>query len=447
MSLRSNLRSKLKWLYPGMRVKRWLLLALAGVLVFSAGISLTLGLDLFTFVQDALVRPLARGLGALPQVAATLLGVAACVLGFALAAAGIRETIRSLVSIFLPGDVDRLADIVFEQRQLKRGPKLVVIGGGTGLATLLRGLKEYTSNITAVVTTADDGGSSGRLREELGIPPPGDIRNTLVALADTEPLMERLFQYRFDWGDGLKGHSFGNLFIAAMTEITGDFEAAVRESSKVLAIRGRVLPSTLEEVRLHAHFSDGTCVTGESAIPTQGKRIERISLFPEGVKPHHEAIAAIEEADAIVLGPGSLYTSILPNLLVEGIVAAIRGSRATKIFVCNVMTQPGETDGYTASRHLQAICDHVGDGLVEYAVVNDAPIPEAALERYRREGSYPVEPDIERFDAFNVVAVAAPLVDHRDLVRHDPEKLAQTIMEIVSAAQPGLRPVDWRALR
>jgi len=441
------LRSKLKWLYPGMRVKRWLLLAFAGVLLFSAGMSLTLGLELFTFVQDALVRPLARALGALPHVASILLSVAACALGLLLASLGFRETIRSLVSIFLPGGVDRLADIVFEQRQLKRGPKLVVIGGGTGLATLLRGLKEYTSNITAIVTAADDGGSSGRLREELGIPPPGDIRNTLVALADTEPLMEKLFQYRFSSGEGLKGHSFGNLFIAAMTEIMGDFEAAVRESSKVLAIRGRVLPSTLEEVRLHAHFSDGTCVTGESAIPTQGKRIERICLFPRDVKPHPEAIAAIEEADAVILGPGSLYTSILPNLLVEGIAAAIRSARATKIFVCNVMTQPGETDGYTASRHLQAVCDHVGDGLVEYAVINDAPIPEAALERYRREGSFPVEPDVERFEAFNVVAVTAPLVDHSNLVRHDPAKLAQAIMEIVSAAQPGLWPVDWRALR
>lgn len=441
------MNTKVKWLYPGMRVKRWLLLVALGTLLFSAGVSLSLGLELFTVVQNVLVRPLARWLGALPQEASIALGLVAAALGLFLVAAGIRETIRSLISIFLPNDVSRLADIVFEQRQLKRGPKLVVIGGGTGLATLLRGLKEHTSNITAIVTTADDGGSSGRLRNELGIPPPGDIRNTLVALADTEPLMERLFQYRFSWGDGLKGHSFGNLFIAAMTEVTGDFEAAVRESSKVLAIRGRVLPSTLEEVRLHAHFADGTSVTGESAIPTQGKRIERISLSPKEVKPLQEALVAIEEADGIVLGPGSLYTSILPNLLVEGIAGAIKSSRATKIFVCNVMTQPGETDGYTASRHLEAICDHVGEGLVEYAVLNDAPIPEESIERYRREGAFPVEADIERFAALNVVAVSEPLIDQSDLVRHDPAKLAQTIMEILSATHPHFRPVDWRTLR
>lgn len=441
------MNSKVKWLYPGMRVKRWLLLVALGTLLFSAGMSLTFGLELFTAVQNSLVRPLARWLGALPHLASIVLGVAAAAAGLLLVSLGIRETIRSLVSIFLPGDVSRLADIVFEQRQLKKGPKLVVIGGGTGLATLLRGLKEHTSNITAIVTTADDGGSSGRLRDELGIPPPGDIRNTLVALADTEPLMEKLFQYRFSWGEGLKGHSFGNLFIAAMTEVTGDFEAALRESSKVLAIRGRVLPSTLDEVRLHAHFADGTSVIGESVIPAQGKRIERISLFPEDVKPLQEALTAIEEAHAIILGPGSLYTSILPNLLVDGIAGAIRRSRATKIFVCNVMTQPGETDGYTASRHLQAICDHVGQGLVEYAVVNDAPIPDEVVERYRREGAYPVEPDVERFEAFNVVAVTGHLIDRSDLVRHDPAKLAQTIMEILSATHPSFRPVDWRTLR
>ncbi|MFS8571664.1 MAG: YvcK family protein, partial [Clostridia bacterium] len=278
------MQSKVKWLYPGMGVKRWLLLVGLGVVLFGVGSSLAFGLEIFSALQQVLIRPLASALGTLPQIASTLLGVVGAGVGLVLIVAGIRQTIRSVAAIFLKENVDRLPDIVFEQRQLKRGPRVVAIGGGTGLSTLLRGIKEYTSNITAIVTVADDGGSSGRLRSELGIPPPGDIRNTLVALADTEPLMERLFQYRFSFGEGLKGHSFGNLFIAAMSEVTGDFEAAVKESSKVLAVRGKVLPSTLDQVVLKAEYDDGSRVTGESRIPCRGKRIRRVYLAPAAAR-------------------------------------------------------------------------------------------------------------------------------------------------------------------
>lgn len=426
------MRSALKWLYPGMRVKRWLFLLGLGIVVFSVGVSLALGVEVFTLLQVLLVRPISRTFGAFPQRVSMPLGIALAACGGALVAIGVRQTIRSLVLIFLPERADKLADIVFAQRQLRRGPHIVVIGGGTGLSTLLRGLKAYTSNITAIVTVADDGGSSGRLRNELGIPPPGDIRNTLVALADTEPLMERLFQHRFNLGEGLKGHSFGNLFIAAMSEVTGDFEEAVRESSKVLAIRGRVLPSTSENVVLRAEFEDGSVVTGESAITANGKRIRRVQLEPADVAPLAEALEAIDRADAIILGPGSLYTSILPNLLVRGIGEAVRNARATKIYVCNVMTQPGETDGYGGYDHVKAIEDHVGEGLIKYVVLNGAGISSDAAQKYELEGAFPVDPQPERLTRAGFIPIVADLIDDSDYVRHDTDRLAQVLIEILS---------------
>jgi len=424
-------QSKVKWLYPGMGVKRWLLLVGLGVVLFGVGSSLAFGVEIFSALQQVLIRPLASALGTLPQIASTLLGVVGAGVGLVLIVAGIRQTIRSVAAIFLKENVDRLPDIVFEQRQLKRGPRVVAIGGGTGLSTLLRGIKEYTSNITAIVTMADDGGSSGRLRSELGIPPPGDIRNTLVALADTEPLMERLFQYRFSFGEGLKGHSFGNLFIAAMSEVTGDFEAAVKESSKVLAVRGKVLPSTLDQVVLKAEYDDGSRVTGESRIPCRGKRIRRVYLAPAAARAVPEAIEAIREADCIVLGPGSLFTSILPNLLVPEIARAIKESRATKVYVCNVMTQAGETDGFTASDHVKALIDHVGAGLIDCVVANGGPVPAEVAARYEKEGAFPVEVDREELEALGMQLVVGDVIDARDLARHDPAKLAALLMEIL----------------
>ncbi|MCR5833462.1 MAG: YvcK family protein [Selenomonadaceae bacterium] len=309
-----------------------------------------------------------------------------------------------------------------------RGPVVTVIGGGHGLSVLLRGIKSSTNNVSAVVTVADDGGSSGRLREEFGIIPPGDLRNCLVALADTEPLMEKLFQYRFKGGSALAGHSFGNLFIAAMNEVTGDMETALKESSKVLAVKGRVIPASTECVRLDAVMSDGSVVEGESQIPEAHKTIRRVELFPKKVQAVPAALEAIATADAIILGPGSLYTSIMPNLLVEGVAQALKKSKAIKIYICNVLTQPGETDNYTASQHAKAILDHTGKGAIDYVLVNSTPIPE---ELWRGTGSIPVEIDEDKVNAMGMGLIKADLMSSKEVGRHDPDKLCAAVMKII----------------
>jgi uncharacterized cofD-like protein len=313
-----------------------------------------------------------------------------------------------------------------------RGPRIVAIGGGTGLPALLSGLKVYTDHLTAVVTVADDGGSSGRLRRDLKTLPPGDLRNCLVALAETEPLMARLFQHRFRGPGSLGGHSFGNLFIAAMHEVTGDFSEAVRASSKVLAVSGQVLPVTLDDVRLCAVLSDGRKVHGESRISAAGGRIERLSLLPADVHPNPEVLQAIAKADAIVLGPGSLYTSILPNLLVPGVAKAVERSGALKILVCNIMTQPGETDGFAVSHHLQALRDHGGLNLVDYVVVNTEQPSAEVLQRYAAKRQYPVAVDRDTVESRGVRLVKARLLESKDgMVRHHPARLARVIIRLI----------------
>lgn len=309
--------------------------------------------------------------------------------------------------------------------------KVVVIGGGTGLSVLLRGLKEKPFYITAIVTVADDGGSSGRLREEMSMPPPGDIRNVIVALADTEPLLAGLFQYRFVNGAGLAGHSLGNLFIAAMKEITGDFVTAVKEISRVLAVRGQVLPAANQAIVLKAEMEDGTIVVGESQIPKIGKKIKRVFLEPKDVQPLDDAIEAIREADLILLGPGSLYTSILPNLLVPGISKAIVESQAKKAYICNVMTQPGETDFYTASDHVNALYNHVGTDLFDTIIVNNAEIPEAVLERYREKGAAPVQFDEERLRKFGFQIIQDNYVIYETYLRHNAPRVADAIAALL----------------
>ena len=313
-----------------------------------------------------------------------------------------------------------------------RGPRIVAIGGGTGLPHLLSGLKGYTDKLTAVVTVADDGGSSGRLRRDLNILPPGDLRNCLVALAETEPLMGRLFQHRFTRQGGLSGHSFGNLFIAALTEVTGDFGEAVRASSKVLAISGQVLPVTLDDVRLTATFADGRKVQGESRITAAGGHIQKLSLEPADARPNPEVLQAIARADAIVLGPGSLYTSILPNLLVPGVAKAVERSGALKIYVCNVMTQPGETDGYSVALHLQALKDQTGLSLVDYVVANTEATTSEILRRYAAKDQYPVAVDRDAIEALGVRLLKARLLETREgLIRHHPGRLARTIIRLI----------------
>ncbi|MFD2114929.1 uridine diphosphate-N-acetylglucosamine-binding protein YvcK [Paenibacillus yanchengensis] len=310
-------------------------------------------------------------------------------------------------------------------------PKIVVIGGGTGLSVMLRGLKHKPLDITAIVTVADDGGSSGRLRNELQIPPPGDIRNVLMALADVEPLLTDVLQYRFNNGTGLAGHSLGNLMLAAMTDISGDFVTGVKELSRVLAVRGRVLPAAATAIVLSAEMEDGSIVTGESNIPKSGQIIKRVFLEPAVIEALPEAVEAIEQADAVLIGPGSLYTSIMPNLLVPKLSEAILKSDAVKLFVCNVMTQPGETDNYTVSDHLDAIYHHIGHHLFDYVIVNNGEIPQQIEDKYAEKGAKAVQLDLDEVAQRGYKVIADRLVLFQTFLRHDTERLSHHIYKLV----------------
>ncbi len=361
----------------------------------------------------------------------TITGFLLLILGIVLLILGIKYMVKSFIAVFLPQKNKELVDIVYQKRYLERGPRIASIGGGTGLSVLLHGLKEHTSKITAVVTVADDGGSSGRIREQFDTLPPGDIRNCLVALADAEPLMRDLFQFRFEENSALQGHNFGNLFIAALSKVTGDFEKAIKESSKVLAIRGQVVPSTLHKVRLVAEHTDGTKSFGESTIPKRRTPIKKIYLNPSNCRPTEEALEAIYESEAIILGPGSLYTSVLPNLLVPGMTEAVVRARAVKIYVCNVMTQSGETDNFTASDHIKTLCEHTHPRIIDYCIVNTAPVPHHLLERYRDENAFPVINDSSRIRELGYKVIEEDVINTANFVRHSPEKLAGCIMELI----------------
>jgi uncharacterized cofD-like protein len=320
-----------------------------------------------------------------------------------------------------------LVEVIYQKRFLARGPKVVAIGGGTGLSTLLRGMKEHTSNLTAIVTVADDGGSSGALREELGIPPVGDIRNCISALADAEPLMAKLFQYRFSQGSGLDGHSFGNLFIVAMSGITGNFEEAIRESCRVLAVRGQIMPSTLENVTLCAELEGETHVLGESKISAANVPIERVYLQPERPAAFPDAVRAILDADIVIVGPGSLYTSILPNLLVDGIAKALASTQALRVYVCNVATQPGETDEFRASDHVKALLKHVRGTPIDLVLANSnqegAIKPEWHVQH--------VVADVERIQKLGIEVALFDVVTPNNALRHSPERLAAAVAQPV----------------
>ncbi|ASS90282.1 MULTISPECIES: gluconeogenesis factor YvcK family protein [Aeribacillus] len=310
--------------------------------------------------------------------------------------------------------------------------KIVIIGGGTGLSVLLRGLKLLPFDITAIVTVADDGGSSGRLRDELNIPPPGDIRNVLAALSDVEPLIEELFQHRFKKGNDLTGHSLGNLILAAMTNITGDFMHAIREMSKVLNVRGTVLPAANQSVVLNAEMEDGSVVKGESKIPFSGKKIKKVFLTPKNVKPLQETIDVIRQAHMIILGPGSLYTSILPNLLVPKIGEEVCKSSAKKIYICNVMTQPGETLNYTASDHVKALYDHLNCPFIDVILVNNGSIPEYIQKRYAKESAFPVQVDAEALKDMGLRVVQDNMVSFdQHVIRHDTNKVANILKNLL----------------
>lgn len=312
-------------------------------------------------------------------------------------------------------------------------PKVVVIGGGTGLSVMLRGLKYHALDLTAIVTVADDGGSSGRLREEMQIPPPGDVRNVIQALADAEPILSQVLQYRFSGGTGLAGHSLGNLILAAMTDITGDFVSGVRELSRVLAVRGRVLPAAAQAAVLCAEMSDGSVIVGESRIPKSQLKIKRVYLDPPDIEALPEAVTALHDADAVIIGPGSLFTSILPNLIVPRIRDALTSSEALKMYVSNVMTQPGETDFFTVCDHLDAIDRHVGHSLFDWVIVNDGDIPDDVLAAYAEKGAGRVELDPERIRRKGVKIVADHLVQFEKYLRHDSQRLSEHIAEIIYA--------------
>jgi len=317
-------------------------------------------------------------------------------------------------------------------------PRIVAFGGGTGMSVLLKGLKNHTNRITAVVTVCDDGGSSGRLRADMDILPPGDIRNCLIALADTEPLMEELLQYRFEESD-IEGHSLGNLLLAALARITGDFQSAVQEANRILRVRGRVLPSTLKKVTVVATHSDGSKTSGEVQVGKSEKPIRRVELKPSPVPPNPEVLDAVENADLFVFGPGSLYTSVLPSLLVDEMAEAVSRSSARKVYVCNIMTEPGETQNHRASDHLEAVLRHTSPTLVDYVLVNTAPVPEKARGRLAREGRYPVENDLDRVGA-SCRVVEDDFLDRERPARHNHEKLAAGIMEILVESL-GAQPV------
>lgn len=404
-----------KWLYPGIGVKRWIMLCV-------------LGLGLITAVALAAIKTISQ-----TSVLMASIAMAFLIFGIFLVYMSIKNVLRIFVRALMPAHRDdMLIDIVHQRRQaesLARGPRVVAVGGGTGLSTLLSGIKNFTNNITAIVTVTDTGGSSGRLREEMGMLPPGDIRNCLVALAETGPLIRDLFQYRFETGDGLKGHSFGNLFITALSKVTGDFEKAIAESSKVLAIRGRVIPSTLEKVTLVGEFMDGTYVEGETNITDAQKPLRNIRLKPDDCHARPEALDAIENADLIILGPGSLYTSILPNLLIKDLYDAILKSEARKVYICNVMTQPGETEGFSAWDHLRVLLEHTDPRIVDACFVNTAEIPARMIEKYKEKGAVPVEMDLQRIEQKGYEIVRGEFVNVNGQVRHDPELLAKLIFE------------------
>ena len=406
----SRLASLLRLGYPGVGVKRWLLVGALGIAVCSIGAAFLLR-KLFELRFPNFLHWHFEG----------VLLLAAGILVILLAIYGLYRSIGPL--ILASDSIDSLADTIYTRRSRGRGPRIVAIGGGTGLSVLLRGLKAYTDNLTAIITVADDGGSSGRLRKELGVLPPGDFRNCLVAMSDAETLLTDLFQYRFDQGDGLKGHSFGNLFIAAMADVTQSFEQALYESSKVLAVHGQIVPATLTNLSLSALLKDGLTIHGESSITAHGGQIDRLYINPQNAQAFPPAVEAIEQAQLIVIGPGSLYTSILPNLLVSDIAEALRAATASTIYVCNVATQHGETDGYSVADHLEELQRHTFPTIASYIVANNNP--RALGDEFAGE---PVVDDGRPLK--HALLELGDLANPEHLVRHDSTSLAETIIGV-----------------
>ncbi len=406
------------WLKPGIHIKRWIFAGSIGIFLVIAGVCPYL----YQFID--------RG--------KNFFHIAAFFIGIALIIISVRKAVRSLLLILGISDLTELLKYkIYEKHYLDKGCRIVVVGGGTGLSVILRGFKKITSNITAIVTTMDDGGGSGVLREDLGMLPPGDIRSCILALADTEEDMQELFRYRFKEGR-LSGQSFGNLLIAALTGVYDNFEEAVTKVHEILAVKGRVLPVTAEDAKLCAELENGDRISGESQIPPavleSGSRIRQIFLEPPHPKPIKETITAINEADVIVLGPGSLYTSIIPNFLVEGIIEAISQAKAKKVFITNIMTQPGETDGYSVMDHLKAVNQHMGTKIIDYILVNNERISTDNLVKYEEDGAKPVylnRKESRKLKREGIKIIEGAYVDVKQgYIRHDADKIAAVIKEI-----------------
>jgi uncharacterized cofD-like protein len=363
-----------------------------------------------------------------------VLALALLVLGIYCTYRAVRAAMNDVLETLNPGLKNGKYDVYLRRQQLAQGPRIVAMGGGTGLSTLLRGLKHHSSNITAIVTVTDDGGSSGRLTREKGMIPPGDIRNCLVALADAEKAMTDLFQHRFkDDSGSLSGHAMGNLLIAALVDqANGDFEKAVEIASAVLAVRGRVVPSTLDHVRLRAELDDGREICGETAIVAAGRRIRKLHLDPSDCQGHKDALEAIRTADLICIGPGSVYTSVIPNLLVPGVIEALKAAPAPKVYICNVMTQPGESDSFSASEHVLAIRANVSDKPFDYVMVNSSSPSETLLDKYLGSGQHLVDPDSDRIRALGFRVIQGDFISESDVVRHDPMKVVARLMSLLS---------------
>lgn len=424
-------------LAPATGFRKAVLMAVFGLAIFILGFAVSFkaqiptGLELISKNVDAIVGSFVDKEGL--DWSRHFLGLLMLVAGGYLLVLAFRSGFHHVFATVNPAVGGKVARIYRRRLHLAQGYRIVALGGGTGLSTLLRGLKQHTSNITAIVTVTDDGGSSGRLAQEKGIIPPGDMRNCLVALADAEKAMTDLFQHRFTSDSGsLSGHSVGNLLIAALVDqARGDFEKAIELASDVLNIRGRVVPSTLTHVRLRALLEDGSEICGETKIVESGRRIRRIYLDPENAEAHKTAIDAILEADLICIGPGSVYTSVIPNLLVPGISEALEKSSGKKVYLCNVMTQRGESDSFTASEHVSAIMANVDRRIFDYVMVNTSGPSQSAIEKYRGAGQFVVDPDQDRIRSMGYQPVPGDFMSETDLVRHDPMKIAEGLIRML----------------
>ena len=435
----------MQWLRPGLSIKRWMLLFSIGILVLVFGATLILNYQIFGILEEKMLLFAFQMTGSYSYTFLAICGTILVILGLWIMVTAVRKLMKRFVELLAP-DQKEVSKQLLSKMELSRGPKVVAIGGGHGLSMLLRGLKNKTSNITAIVTVADDGGSSGRLREEMGIIAPGDLRNCLVALADKETVLEEIFQYRFGGEGELAGHSLGNLFLAALIKQFGSVQNALEAASKVLNIRGQVMPATSQTVRLKARMSDGEIVEGESEISAypekKGRdiRIVHMSTIPKAPMAVGDALKALRDADLITLGPGSLYTSVLPNLLVPEILQTIRESGAPVIYICNVMTQPGETSGYTVGDHLKALVDHIGGGVVDFVLANTGTPAADVLKKYEKAHAYPVSIDRKKVESLGASLIEADLLGPAREAVQDTNVLAEELMQIHNLLQAKIPP-------